>query len=70
MEWDGRPLLACQWQAWALAMPPMVTAGYDTPAEKAARIRQAMEVIYQQGYADARAYLDHEHGITIEASSA
>jgi hypothetical protein len=51
----------CEWQRWALDPPH--TDGLDG-------IRERMQLIYELGYADARAYLEQVKGITIEATSA
>lgn len=49
-EWDGQPLLGCQWRSWAM-----------TPGPPADRMMEAMEVIYQAGYNDAMGWYNATH---------
>jgi hypothetical protein len=51
---DG--MAACEWQDWALSPP-------TDPAE----LDDMLNKVYELGYADARAYLQQELGITIDA---
>lgn len=59
--YQGRTLNACEWQRWA--MDPPTDGGLEG-------LYARMDMIFDLGYADARAYLLQERGITIEASSA
>jgi hypothetical protein len=62
-EWQGRTLLACEWQAWATGLPK---DGPDGPVET---MRRAMELVYEQGYKDARSWLSLVKGVEIEESA-
>lgn len=54
-------MIACQWQDWATGLTHIL--------ENSTRITDAMKLIYDQGYGDAREFLLRERGITIPVSS-
>jgi hypothetical protein len=49
-------MLACEWLNWALAAP-------SDPAE----VEEMLNLVYEQGYMDARSYLETVRGISIDA---
>lgn len=51
----GRELVACEWQNWAMA-PPTDPDQLD----------EMLDLVYKQGYMDARSYLAQERGIEID----
>lgn len=57
--WKGKRLLACQWVAWA----------GNLPAASITELKEAIMLLYKQGYADSREYLRIEKNITIEAKA-
>lgn len=59
-EWQGKPVLPCQWQEWAIA-PPFATADLTASPPKVvydlSLVRPYLELVYKQGWLDARAYI-------------
>lgn len=57
--WKDKRLLACQWQAWT----------GNLPTASITELKEAIMLLYKQGYADSREYLRIEKNITIEAKA-
>lgn len=58
-------MLACEWKEWAMKLP---TTG-ATPQDQVASLRTVMQLVYEQGYKEARSWLSTEKGIDIDASA-